>query len=76
MIHLAHVAGPAVIHQDLHGGRIDPGQGLSIALCVLAEEMFREQRNILAPIAQRRQVNLDRVQPEVEVLAESARLDS
>ena len=38
----------------------------------LGEEMARQQRNVLAPLAQARQPQADHVEPVVEVLAEGA----
>ena len=74
VIQLAHVARPAMVDQDLHRRGIEPGERLAIALRVLAQEVLGEQRDVLAPIAQRRQVDLDGVQPEEQVLPEAARL--
>ena len=72
VIELADVAGPAVLEQHLHRAALEPGEALPVALRVLAEEVLREQRQILAAIAQRRQPDLDRVQPEQQVLPEPA----
>src|SRR6185295_2519475 len=39
------------------------------------EKVVRQQRNILAAVAQRRKMDLDRIQPEQEILAEAPRGD-
>jgi len=44
-----------------------------VPLGVLPEEVVRQRRDVLAPLAQRRQIDLDRVQAEEQVLAEAAR---
>ena len=41
-----------------------------VLLAVLLEEVLHEQRDVVAPLAQRRQVDADDVQPVEEVLAE------
>ena len=64
--------GQRVLQQHLHGAALEAGQPLAIALRVLPEEVLREQRQILAAIAQRRQPDFDRVQPEQQILTESA----
>ena len=61
-----------MLEQHLHGAALEAGQPLAVALRVLAQEVLREQRQVLAPIAQRRQPDLDGVQPEQQVLAEPA----
>ena len=38
--------------------------------------MVGEQRNVLAPVAQRRDVDLDHVQPIIEIVAELALRDT
>ena len=72
VIELADVAGPAVIEQHLHRRRIEARETFAIALRVLPQKVSREQRNVLAAIAQRRQMHLDRVQAEEQVLPEPA----
>ena len=75
MIELADVARPAVLEQHLHRAALEAGEPLAVALRVLAEEVLREQRQILAAVAQRRQPDLDRVQAEQQVLPEPAGAD-
>ena len=48
-----------------------PVMRLAIVLGVLPQEMGRQQRNILAPVAQRRQADLDGVQAEQQILPEA-----
>ena len=45
--------------------------GLSHLLVVLRQKVLREERNVLAAIAQRRQVNPDDVDPVEQILAET-----
>ena len=51
---------------------IEPGQMLAIALRVLVQEVLRQERDVLAAIAERRQVDLDRIEAEQQILAELA----
>src|SRR5258706_3535506 len=73
MIELTDVAGPRVIEQRLQRRRLEPGEVLAIALRVLPQEVRGQRRNVLTALAQRRQLDLDRVQPEEQVLPEAAR---
>src|SRR5579872_5762421 len=68
MIELPDVSGPAVLEQRLHRAGLEAGQPFAIALRVLTKEMLREQRQILAAVAEGRQPDLDRVEPEEQVL--------
>ena len=45
---------------------------LAVVPPVVAQEMVGEQRNVLGPLAQRRQVNRDHAQPVEEVAAQDA----
>ena len=51
-----------------------PHHLLAIAGAVAIEKVHCQQRNVFAPVAKRRQMNLDRVEPEEQVLAEVAGL--
>jgi hypothetical protein len=64
-----------VFQQDLHRAALEPRQALAVPLRVLAEEVLREERQVLAAIAQRRQADFYRVQPEEQILAEASARD-
>ena len=64
-----------MIEQRLQRRLLEPGDVLAIPLGVLPQEVHRERRDVLAPIAQRRKLYLDGVQPEEQILAETSRRD-
>ena len=64
-----------VLEEHLHRPAFETGQAFPVSLGKLAEEIIRQKRQVLAPLAQRRQVNLDRVQPEKQVFSKSPGLD-
>src|SRR6185503_14016628 len=69
---LADVAWPMARDEQLDGlGRIDLAF-LAALRRDLPQEVLDEQRNVLAALAQRRQMNVDDVEAVVEVLAERA----
>ena len=74
---LAHVARPRVALQHR---RARPARSVFEPPAVLARELrhevLGEQRDVLLPLAQRRHEDRDHVQPEVEILAETARRGS
>ena len=72
VIEFADVSGPRMIEQCLQSRRFERGDVLPIALRVLAQEVRGQRRDVLAPLAKRRQSNLDRVQAEEQVLPEPA----
>ena len=51
---------------------IEARDRLPVALDVLLEEVLGQQLDVLPALAQRRQVDRDRVEPEEEILAEPA----
>src|SRR5438093_1570739 len=73
VIELADVARPRMVEQRLQRRRLEAGDRLPVPLRVLLQEVRRQRRNVFTPLAQRRQGNLDRVQPEEQILAEPAR---
>ena len=75
VIELADVARPRMLEQRLQRRRFEAADVLAVALRVLPQEVRRERGNVLAPLAQRRQLDLDRVQPEQQVLPEAAGRD-
>jgi hypothetical protein len=64
VIQLADVARPFVGGESIRGrlGKVDAV--FAVSLGVLREEVARERGDVLAPLAQRRQPDFDRVEPE------------
>src|SRR5437764_5177126 len=75
VLELADVARPRVSGEGGQRVVLDPLDVLLQASVVLLPEMLHQQRNVVPPLAQRRQVDGDDVQPIVEVLAEPSRRD-
>ncbi len=67
---LADVAGPGQPHQLVHDAVGNAAQRPFVARRRLQEEMAEEHRDVLAPLAQRRQLEDDDAQPVVEVAPE------
>jgi hypothetical protein len=67
VLELAHVARPAVANQQVIGGRRDRPHAAPVALVELGQEVVAEQRHVLGALAQRRHLEGDRVDAEVEV---------
>src|SRR5437868_4240043 len=72
MIHFPHVPWPVMLKQKLPGAGIKPAEGFAIPGAMLLQKMLRQQRNVLAPLPQRRHMNFDGVQPKKQILAESS----
>ena len=73
VLELAHVPRPRVALEQLHGLRRDRARtALPISLREALAEVLGEERDVLAPLAQRRGPDRDDVQAVVEVLAERA----
>ena len=68
----AHVARPGILHQLLHGGGREANHLLAIAGAVAVEKVRGQQRDVFAPVAQCRQVNLNGVDAEEQILTEVA----
>ena len=73
MLELADVAGPRMPQQSVHRGAVEAAQIFPIPPRMLLEKMRGQRRDVVAPIAQRRQHDLDRVEPEQQVLPEASR---
>ena len=71
----AHVAGPVVRKQQLGRVVADPFDAALEFAVVMVDEETRHRHNIFAPLAQRRNQNLDHVEAEIKVLPEGAFLD-
>src|SRR5690242_19897920 len=72
MVQLAHVSGPRMLVEGFERRWIERGNVLAVALRVAVKEMVRKEVDVLAAVPQRRQVNLDGIQPEEKVLTEPA----
>src|SRR5437016_9265724 len=72
MIQLAHVALPRVIEEQLQGVWIEPADTFPITLSMRRQEMGREQWNVLAALAQPRNVDLNGVETEQQVLPKTS----
>ena len=70
VVEFADVAGPAMVLHGLEGAGVKPGDGLAVALDMLLEEMLGEERDVLAALAQWRQVDGNGVETEKQILAE------
>ena len=69
ILQLAHVARPVAVQQDLQ--RLGRDAQPALVACVeLFQEVLDQQRNVFAPLAQRRQGDRDHVDAVIEVLAE------
>jgi hypothetical protein len=71
----AHAAGPLAGEEDRLDLGIEPLARAAAQRVVLAQETVGQQENVVAAVAQRRDVDRDRLQPVVQVVAELARLD-
>jgi hypothetical protein len=69
---LADVSRPGVFEHHLDGAGVEAGQLFAIALRVAAQEVHGQQRDVFAALAERRQVNLDGIETEEQVLAEAS----
>src|SRR6185503_18901082 len=72
VLELADVAGPVVAHHQLHRLLAEAPDGLADLVGVALEEMIGEDRDVLAPLAERRQPEREDLEPVVEILAEAA----
>src|SRR6476659_9130303 len=72
---LANVSWPVHVRQDLHGSGIQNARRNALALGQRAHEVRREQRNVLTPLPQRRDVERNDVETIVEILTEASRRD-
>src|SRR5690606_31976939 len=61
--------------EDVHGLRRDPPDALAGFGSEALDEALRQKRDVLPPLAKRRQLDREDVEPDVEVFAEEPRLD-
>src|SRR5947208_481584 len=69
---LAHVARPVRIHEDLQRVGGDALEVAVVRLRELGDERADEERDIAAPLAQRRKVNREDIEPVEEIVPEGA----
>src|SRR5262245_10816908 len=74
VLQLAHIAEPAIVQEDLHHLRCEV-LGRLPRPRVLLREVPCQKRNVLGSLAQRRQLDADHVDAEIQVLAETPLLD-
>ena len=76
VLELAHVAGEVVRHQEAEDLGVNAGDVLPLEAVEPGDEVLDEQRDVLAPLAQRRDLDLHDVDAVVEVVPEGALLDA
>ena len=69
---LAHVPRPVVVHEQAQRLLGDAGHLAAQLVGEAVEELLREERHVLDPLPKRREVDVDHVEPVVEVVAEAA----
>src|SRR5688572_8355550 len=72
MVQLAHVAGPPVIDERPQRGWVEAGDAFAVAPRMGRQEAGGEPRNVLPPVPQRRQVDLDGIETEQRILPEAS----
>ena len=75
VLQLADVARPVVVAEQPHRLGVDPPHLAAVLLGVALQEELDQRRDVLAALAQGRQVDRHDVEPVVQVLAEPAGLD-
>jgi hypothetical protein len=70
---LTNVAGPVVAKQQFEGARREPGRIAIHRRGELPNEVARQDGNVLAPFAQRRDIDVEYVQAVIEIRPECAR---
>src|SRR5947209_4613371 len=71
MIQFAHVAGPGMLVKSFERRGIESGDVFAVTLRVAVKEMVRQKIDVFAAVAQRRQVNLNGIQTEEQVLTKA-----
>jgi hypothetical protein len=72
VLQLADVAGKAVVKQRLDRALAEAGHVALVALAVVVQEVAHQQRDVVAALAQRRQVDGEDIEPVEQVFAEAA----
>ena len=70
----ADVSGPRMVEQELFGLGIEAAKLFPVLIVELLHKYTGKRKDILTPLAQRRQVDLDRCEPEIEIFAKAALL--
>lgn len=73
VLQFADVSGPVVAHQLAHVAFGQP-QHIALVASLAGEEVARQERNILAALAQRHRMDREHVEAEVQVFAKAAAL--
>src|SRR5262249_45979822 len=71
MIQFANVPGESMLQQTLSRAFIETSNVLTITLCVLTKKAGRQRHDVLASVTQGRQLDLNRIEPENEVLSKT-----
>ena len=75
VLELSHVPGKVVAGEPRERGRRDSLDRLAEPCAVLLHEVMHEHHDVLGPLAQRRQVHREHVDPVVQILAKIPRGD-
>ena len=70
VLELAHVAGPCVLEHRLEGLRVKARSGPAELAAEAADEVLRQERDVLPPLAQGGHRDRNDVQPVIKVFAE------
>src|SRR5690606_2228942 len=71
---LTNIARPGIVDEDLQGLGLDAAEGSVVLLTELANELVDQQRNVLATLAERRQLDEEHVEPVIQVSTELPQL--
>ena len=66
------IAGPGVLEEDRLGAAGEASDLFAVSLVVFLEEELDEKRNVLEPLGERRDADLDRAETVIEIFAEAA----
>ena len=69
VLQFAHIAGPVVFFQRLDGAGSDGFRRALVFAGDFLQKIIHQQRNVLAPVAQRRNVDAHDVEPVKQILA-------
>ncbi|OPZ59375.1 MAG: hypothetical protein BWY87_01038 [Deltaproteobacteria bacterium ADurb.Bin510] len=75
MLQFTHITGPGVIHQGLLGFGREARDSALETLVEQRQEVLKQQRDVLAALPERRQGELDHLEPVIEILAKFALSD-
>ena len=72
VLEFANIAGPGVLHEQVHGGRIESLERFAFARRHFIQEMFHQRGNVFGMRSQRRHVHRQHVQAVEQILPERA----